>query len=261
MDWWLTFAGFLVGVVVGMTGMGGGALMTPILVLFFGIQPLAAVSSDLVAAALMKPVGGMVHLRRGTVNLTLVKWLVIGSVPCAFAGVFVAKAIGGDQVETVIQIALGVALLLASASLIVKAYMSMGERARRRDGLLPSRPDQSGAPVVDVRILPTIAIGAVGGLVVGMTSVGSGSLIIIALIMIYPMLQPSSLVGTDLVQAVPLVASAALAHVLFGDFHLGITVALVIGCIPGVFLGATLSSRMPGGSCAGHSPSSCSPPA
>ncbi|HEY2175984.1 MAG TPA: sulfite exporter TauE/SafE family protein [Mycobacteriales bacterium] len=248
MNWWLTFAGLIVGVVVGMTGMGGGALMTPILVIFFGIQPLAAVSSDLVAAAIMKPVGSVVHLRRGTVNLALVKWLCIGSVPCAFAGVFVAKAIGpGARVNDVIQFVLGIALLVASASLIVKAYLSMLERARRRADGVSDDTDYTAAPVVDVHILRTVAIGAIGGLLVGMTSVGSGSLIIIALIAVYPRLQPSSLVGTDLVQAVPLVASAALAHVLFGDFHLGITVSLLIGCLPGVYLGATLSSRVPGG--------------
>ncbi len=112
MDLGLALAGLVVGAVVGMTGMGGGALMTPVLVLFFGVQPLAAVSSDLVASAVMKPVGGVVHLRRGTVNLELVKWLVIGSVPAAFVGVLVLRWLGdGESVQQVVKVSLGIALL------------------------------------------------------------------------------------------------------------------------------------------------------
>src|SRR5213078_2551304 len=98
-DVYVAFGGLIVGFVVGLTGMGGGALMTPILVLFFGVQPLAAVSSDLVAAVVMKPVGSAVHIRHGTVHLQLVKWLAIGSVPAAFVGVLVLRALGGDVLE------------------------------------------------------------------------------------------------------------------------------------------------------------------
>src|SRR5699024_12156959 len=114
MDVALLGGAFGVGIVVGLTGMGGGALMTPMLVLFFGVPPLAAVSSDLVASSFMKPVGAFVHHRQGTVNLGLVKWLVVGSVPAAFCGVLLARALGhGEQVQTVIRVALGVALLVA----------------------------------------------------------------------------------------------------------------------------------------------------
>ncbi len=242
----LVAACFGIGIVVGLTGMGGGALMTPVLVLFFNIPPLTAVSSDLAAAAVMKPVGSAVHLRRGTVNLDLVKWLCVGSVPTAFAGVLVARALGeGEQVDAVIRTALGVALLIAAGGLTLRAYLRLIERARRRDGRAAPLPQ--GKPEVRVRKLPTIAVGAVGGLVVGMTSVGSGSLIIIALMALYPALKASNLVGTDLVQAVPLVASAALGHILFGDFQLDLTAALLIGSVPGVWIGARLSSRAPGG--------------
>lgn len=242
----LAVASFFIGIVVGLTGMGGGALMTPVLVLFFNVPPLAAVSSDLVASAVMKPVGSVVHLRRGTVNLNLVKWLCVGSVPTAFAGVLVARSLGeGEQVEHVIRVALGVALLVAATGLTVRAYVRLVERARKRDGRAAPLPQER--PDVAVRILPTVAVGAVGGLVVGMTSVGSGSLIIIALMALYPALKASSLVGTDLVQAVPLVMSAALGHILFGDFQLGLTTSLLIGCVPGVWVGAMLSSRAPGG--------------
>jgi uncharacterized protein len=248
MDPWLPAVGLLVGFVVGLTGMGGGALMTPLLVLVFGIQPLTAVSSDLVASAIMKPVGGVVHLRRGTVNLSMVKWLCVGSIPTAFAGVLLLRMLDNStQVQSVIRTGLGMALLLASGSMIIKAYLQLRERARRRamdnGDALPAAEVRN----IRVRVLPTVLIGAGGGLIVGITSVGSGSLIIICLMTIYPMLKASGLVGTDLVQAVPLVASAALAHVLFGDFQLDIAAPLLLGCLPGVFLGAHASARAPGG--------------
>ena len=242
----LTIASFGIGIVVGLTGMGGGALMTPVLVLFFQVPPLTAVSSDLVASAVMKPVGSFVHLRRGTVHLGLVKWLCLGSIPGAFSGVLIARALGkGQEVQDVIRVALGVALLLAAIGLTVRAYLRLLEHARRRDGRAPPLPQ--GRPTVHLRVLPTVALGLVGGVVVGMTSVGSGSLIIIALMALYPTLKASELVGTDLVQAVPLVASAAVGHLLFGDFHLDLTTSLLLGSIPGVWVGAHLSSRAPGG--------------
>jgi uncharacterized membrane protein YfcA len=248
-DWVLAIAGLAVGIVVGLTGMGGGALMTPMLVLFFGIPPLAAVSSDLVVSAVMKPVGGLVHIRRGTVNWSLVGWLCVGSVPAAFTGVLLLRAVGdGERLQGAVKIALGIALLVATAGLVYRAYTRMVEHAARRraaaTGAAPAPPPTG--PVL-ARPVPTVLVGAVGGLIVGMTSVGSGSLIIIALLMLYPLLHPGSLVGTDLVQAVPLVAAAALGHLLFGDFRLDLTASLLIGAVPGAWLGAQLSTRAPGG--------------
>lgn len=246
MDVGLLIGAFAVGIVVGLTGMGGGALMTPMLVIFFGVSPLTAVSSDLVASAVMKPVGSIVHLRRGTVNLKLVGYLCIGSVPSAFAGVLILKSLGtSEQVQETIKIALGCAILFTAAMLMVRAYMRLIERARSRDG--KGQPLPQERPEVQVKIVPTILLGVVGGLIVGMTSVGSGSLIIIGLMMLYPGLKASQLVGTDLVQAVPLVASAAIGHALFGDLDLGISIPLIIGSVPGAFIGAQLSARMPGG--------------
>jgi uncharacterized membrane protein YfcA len=240
-DLYVAAAGLLVGFTVGLTGMGGGALMTPLLVLAFNVQPLAAVSSDLVAAVIMKPVGGGVHLRRGTVNFGLVRWLMIGSVPAAFAGVLVLRALGdGAVVQARIKQVLGVALLVAASSIAAKGLLQV-RAARRAPG-----PGEFGPTPGDpfrLRPLPTVLIGVVGGLVVGMTSVGSGSLMIVLLLLLYPMLRSSELVGTDLVQAVPLVASAAVGHLLFGDFKLDLTLSLLVGSIPGVYLGARLSSR------------------
>ncbi|MEV5892754.1 sulfite exporter TauE/SafE family protein [Nonomuraea fuscirosea] len=233
-DWALIGGSFLVAIVVGLTGMGGGALMTPMMMLFFNVPPLAAVSSDLVASAVMKPVGGVVHLRRGTVNLRLVGWLCAGSVPAAFCGVFLARAFA---VTDAVKYALGVALLLAVAGMAVKAWL--GSRGRPGGTATPHE--------ISVRPVPTLLVGMVGGVVVGVSSVGSGSLIIVALLVLYPALKANQLVGTDLVQAVPLVVSAALGHLLFGDFRMDLTVSLLIGSIPGVYLGARISSRAPGG--------------
>jgi uncharacterized membrane protein YfcA len=246
MDSWLVAGAFAVGIVVGLTGMGGGALMTPMLVFFFNVPPLTAVSSDLVASAVMKPVGASVHMRRGTVNFKLVGWLCAGSVPAAFCGVLVLRGFGqSEQAQEAIKVALGVAILLSAAMLMVRAYLRLVERARTRDGR--GEPLPQARPERQVRPLPTLCLGIVGGLVVGMTSVGSGSLVIIGMMLLYPGLKASQLVGTDLVQAVPLVAAAAISHAIFGELDLGISLPLIIGSIPGAYIGARLSARLPGG--------------
>jgi uncharacterized membrane protein YfcA len=230
----VTLAGAFVGFVVGLTGMGGGALMTPILVLLFGIEPLTAVSSDIVASMVMKPIGGGVHWRRGTVNWGLVKWLALGSIPSAFLGVLMLRRFGsGPSLQSNVKLALGVALLAVTAGLVLKPLLA----ARKK-------PGDSVLPLV-VKPLPTLIVGILGGLVVGLTSVGSGSLMIILLLMLYPRLKLSELVGTDLVQAVPLVTSAALGHLFFGDFKLSLTTSILLGSVPGVFFGARFSSRAP----------------
>ncbi len=226
-------AGLLVGFVVGLTGMGGGALMTPILVLLFRINPLSAVSSDIVAAVVMKPVGGGVHLRRGTVNLNLVRWLAIGSVPAAFCGVLVLRAIGAPEFADRLRVLLGVVLLVAAAAIIAKGVLQT------------RRPTGSGVHSITVRPGRTVLIGVIGGLVVGMTSVGSGSVMIVLLMLLYPALSGNELVGTDLVQAIPLVLAAAIGHLFFGDLQLGLTASLLLGSVPGVYLGARVSSRAP----------------
>ncbi len=226
--------GAIVGFVVGLTGMGGGALMTPILVLIFGIEPLPAVSSDIVAAMLMRPIGGAVHWQRGTVHRGLVKWLMIGSIPSAFLGVVLLRHLGsGSMLQAEIRFSLAIALLVVSAGLILRPLLA----ARRKQIEDPS-------PLV-VKPIPTVLIGIAGGLVVGLTSVGSGSLMIILLLMLYPQLKLSQLVGTDLVQAIPLITSAAIGHLLFGNCELGLIASILIGGVPGIFLGARLSSRAP----------------
>lgn len=224
--------------------MGGGALMTPMLVFFFNVDALTAISSDVVSSLFMKPAGAVVHIARRTANLQLVLWLCIGSVPAAFLGAVVVdhlKVLAGF--EQVLLAILGVALLVASAGLIIRAWFQM---TRKR---LPwgEGPAPATSAEVAIRRLPTIALGALGGFMVGMTSVGAGSLIIVLLLVLYPALKPSQLVGTDLVQAVPLVAAASIGHLMFGQVSLAITASMLVGAIPGTFIGAQISSRAPGG--------------
>lgn len=230
----LVLAGLLVGLLVGLTGMGGGALLTPLLVLVFGVPPLAAVSSDLVVSLVMKPFGGAVHLARGTVDRGLLRWLVLGSVPSAFLGSVVIGLLARGQHAG--QVQGGIKLLIAFALLaVVLATLARLWRERRSTAATPAAP-------LTVRPLATLAVGAVGGLAVGLSSVGAGTLIIAMLLVLYPTISPRTLVGTDLVQAIPLVASAALGHALFGEVQLPLTASLLVGAIPAVILGARWSS-------------------
>lgn len=241
----LAVGGLSVGVIVGLTGMGGGALMTPMLVFIFGVNPLTAISSDIVASLFMKPVGAAVHLRRGTVNLRLVGWLCLGSVPAAFSGAWLISLMPhGADLDEILKRALGAALLLATAGLFVRAALQMW-RNRLPLGEGPARPTRP--PTIVVRPLPTVVLGAVAGLMVGLTSVGAGSIILVVLLLMYPRLKASSLVGTDLAQAIPLVGAAAAGHLLFGAFSLTITSSILLGAIPGAWIGAQISSRAPGG--------------
>ncbi|MGE0878544.1 MAG: sulfite exporter TauE/SafE family protein [Acidimicrobiia bacterium] len=225
----LTVAGFVVGMVVGLTGMGGGALMTPILVLLFNTDPLKAVSSDLVVSLVMKPVGAGVHMKRGSVDKRLVLPLVAGSVPFALVGSALASRLG-DNAEQ-LKLILGVALCVAAAAMAAKTIIGH---------------HRVGAPVTDtvkVRIVPTFLIGVLGGIMVGITSVGSGSLMMVLLMALYPTLSTRNLVGIDLVQAVPLVASATIGHLFFGHVSFGLAWWLLLGALPGCYLGARLSTR------------------
>lgn len=236
LDLTLSLTGALVGLLVGLTGMGGGALLTPLLVLVFHVPPLAAVSSDLVTSLVMKPVGAAVHLRRRTVQTGLLRWLALGSVPSAFAGAVLIGRIGKDpQIQHELKLAIGLMLLASLTSTVIRQVVD------RRAG---HRGD--AGPLV-VKPLRTVAIGVVGGVAVGMTSVGAGSLVIALLLLAYPRLRPSQLVGTDIVQAIPLVAAAALGHLLFGDVQLAITASLLLGALPTIYLGARLSSSAPAG--------------
>ncbi len=230
-------AGFIVGIVVGITGMGGGALMTPALI-FLGVGDAATVvTADLTAAAVYKSGGAIVHWREGSPNLDLAKWLILGSVPMAFLGPYLVKWFApGADVDTFLKLCIGFALLFAASTYALRLYIQLRRRVRK--GSIPS-----GDPVV--RPLPTIAVGAMGGLLVGITSVGSGSVIMVALLMLYPMLSPVKLVGTDLVQAVPLVLSAAIANIFVHGLDWSIAIPLIIGSVPGSIIGSKIAPRVP----------------
>lgn len=232
----IALASAVVGFLVGMTGAGGGALMTPMLILLFGVAPSTAISSDLVAAVLMRPVGAAVHMTKGTVNYTLVGLLVVGSVPAALLGAYVLHLAGASAgAEHGVQILLGVVLLLGAAAMVVRAVLDR-RAGRGRQGVIAD---------IEVRPAPTIAIGVVGGMVVGMTSVGSGSLMIVLLLCLYPLLGTSQLVGTDLTQAVPLTLAAALGALAFGHVSFAITSSVVVGSVPAVLAGSLVSARAP----------------
>jgi uncharacterized protein len=235
-DPYIVLGSAVVGLLVGLTGAGGGALMTPMLILLFGVKPSTAISSDLVAAVVMRPVGAAVHLRKGTVNLRLVGWMVLGSVPMAFAGAYVLHLVGnGSTAQNRVEIALGAALLIGAAAMVLRFVLDV-RGGHRRQGTVAG---------VSVRPLPTVLIGMVGGLIVGMTSVGSGSLMIVLLLFLYPAIGASQLVGTDLTQAVPLTLAAALGALAFGHVELSVTTSLVIGSVPAVLVGSFLSSHAP----------------
>jgi uncharacterized membrane protein YfcA len=205
------------------------------------------VSSDVVASFFMKPIGGLVHLRRGTVHLGLVKYLCLGSIPGAFAGVLLLRLIGsGGDLQEILLFALGIVLVLAALAMAAKSYLKLLARERRRARGAAPEPERALA-TVPVRRVATVLVGAIGGLVVGMTSVGAGSLMIVSLLLLYPSIKAGQLVNTNLVQAVPLVASASIGHIVFGDFTLGLTGSVLVGAIPGVWLGARVSSHAPGG--------------
>jgi|UPI00039FFBE8 uncharacterized membrane protein YfcA len=238
-SWSMVVAGALVGCMVGLTGMGGGALMTPIMVTVFGVNPTQAIGSDLATSVFMKPFGAAVHQKAGTVRWDVVRWLLPTGVPAAFCGAFLLQFLGeGEDLQSRVKIVIGAALLLAVTGMLARMWLD-----RRRAAQDGAETEDAHVPV---RPGPTLLIGLVGGLVVGMTSVGSGSLIIVMLMLVHPRLKANHLVGTDLVQAIPIVAAAAAGHFIVGDASLGLAAVLLLGAIPGVLVGAVLSTRAPG---------------
>lgn len=231
----ILFVAFGVGTVVGITGMGGGALMTPALMLL-GISPTVAVANDLVSSAVSRSAGATMHWRQGSSNMKLAKWLIIGSVPSAFAGAFIIKLVGpSDSQQHFVTVAMGVALLAAAITYVLRVIVSFVKKQNNVEKPT-SKPK--------IRPLATMLVGVAGGLLVGLTSVGAGSIIMVALLLLYPGLKSAELVGTDLVQAVPLVIAAALSHVITTGVDWSVLLPLIIGSTPGTYLGAKLSTRV-----------------
>ena len=225
----------VIGVVIGLTGMGGGALMTPALILV-GIPPTAAVANDLVVNAVNKVVGAGMHWRHGKPNLTIAFWLILGSVPTAYFGAWLVHAIGADDVQGLLKKAIGATLIVASTAYFLRAFFEMSGRIST--GNDPNPP---------VKPVMTLLVGVIGGLMVGITSVGSGTVIMMCIMLLYPTLAALRLVGTDLVQAVPLVIAAAVGHVMVSGVDWNLLVPLLIGGAIGTFFGSNFASRVPEG--------------
>lgn len=234
-----TFAGLLVGLIVGLTGIGGGALMTPLLVLGFGIPPLAAVGTDLVYAALTKTTGVWVHARRGTVHWRVMTIMAMGSIPAALATVVLLQWLEVDAKthEKLITVPLSVALILTSLVLLLR------ERLHR----IHEIPSFAGVRAVlrRWRAFLTVLAGVAIGVLITLSSVGAGALGTAALVFLYPSLRGAAIVGTDLAHAVPLATVAGLGHMHMGNVNFALLGSLLLGSLPGVYVGSRLGTFLP----------------
>lgn len=238
MDWIYTLSGLAVGFIVGMTGVGGGALMTPLLVLAFGIAPATAVGTDLLYAAVTKSGGGWIHGQRGTVEWKVAGLLAIGSLPAALLTLLLLKrlAVGAHQYSALITTSLGVALILTALVLAFKERLKRLTEGRRQ--ILPGWRERYLA-------IATVIAGAVLGALVTISSVGAGALGAAALLFLYPRLPAAKIVGTDIVHAVPLTAVAGLGHASLGTVDFSLLGSLLAGSLPGIYLGTHLGTRIP----------------
>ncbi len=239
MDPLLVVAGLGIGLLVGMTGMGGGSLMTPILILLFGTAPTTAIGSDIAYAAVTKSVGGWQHLRLRTVNVALAFWLAVGSVPASVAGVWVISVLHhayGDSLDDIVLILLAIALTAVGLLVLIRALLIPDVGRIERESFELSRANRVSA----------ITIGATTGFVIGITSAGSGTLVAVFLIALYR-LAPRQVVGTDVFHAAILLWAAGLAHVVAGNVDFGIVGTILLGSVPGIWVGSHLTVRLPTG--------------
>jgi uncharacterized protein len=238
MDPAIILFGFGVGFLVGLTGMGGGSLMTPLLVLIFGIKPTTAIGTDIAYAAVTKTAGSWRHLKLKTVNLPLVYWMAIGSVPMAVLGVFVLDILKrklGDQLDETVFAILAACLLVVGAATLLRGLFLSKKIQERDDFEMHTRHK-----------VAAVSIGATTGFVIGLSSAGSGTLIGMMLLTVYR-LRPQKVVGTDVVHAAILLWAAGIAHAIGGNVDYGLMVNILIGSIPGVIIGSQLSVKWPQG--------------
>jgi uncharacterized membrane protein YfcA len=230
MTWQFSLAGLFVGTLVGMTGMGGGSLMTPILILLFGFDAKVAVGTDILHGAIFKSFGAVRHRQLGTVHARLATWMLLGSAPLSLVGVEVANTIGDNNMNTLQKI-VGGALILGGTGFLAKTFI---------------KAHASDAPFILTTQdkLIAIAIGAFGGFVVGLTSVGSGTFFGLAMLFVYP-LTAQKIVGTDMFHAAVLLWVAGTSHLLHGDVNTHAMAWLLVGSIPGVLIGSSLSIKIP----------------
>ena len=237
MDPAIIFFGFGIGLLVGMTGMGGASLMTPLLILVFAVSPVTAIGTDIFYAAITKTVGGIQHLRLKTVHRGLAFWLAVGSVPSAILGVWVIELLQRDYgeatLETLVLGMLGGALLVVGIATLLRSVFLSHAIAERYAMHLYTR-----------HIVAAVVTGVVTGFVIGLTSAGSGTLIAIALIAIFR-LTPQRVVGTDVFHAAVLLWAAGLAHWVGGNVDFALAGNILIGSIPGVLVGGALAVKAP----------------
>ena len=235
MDWKLSLAGLLIGGLVGLTGMGGGSLMTPLLVIIFGFTPSVAIGTDLAHGAIFKSAGAIRHRRLGTVHARLSGWMFLGSAPFSILGVWVATRITatyGDGAQSVMARLLACALILGALGLAAKSFVRYHEHSdapfllRRRDRIA------------------AVAIGCIGGLVVGLTSVGTGVFFGLSMLFLFP-LRSAKVVGTDIFHAAALLYVAGFGHFIAGNVDFGAVGWLLIGSIPGVLIASQFTLKLP----------------
>jgi uncharacterized membrane protein YfcA len=238
MDWLFTISGFLVGLVVGVTGVGGGSLMTPLLVLFFGVSPATAVGTDLLYAALTKTLGGWVHSRNSTVDWKVLGLLSLGSLPAALITIALLKYLALDEktLRSLVTGVLSVALLLTAAALLLKD--SIKKIAQRNDGTVYELHNRHLSAA-------TVATGFVVGSLVAISSIGAGVLGTVALLFLYPRMAAARVVGTDIAHAVPLTAVAGIGHMALGTVDFMLLGSLLLGSLPGIYIGSHLSAKVP----------------
>ncbi len=237
MDIVYPLSGFIVGTIVGLTGVGGGSLMTPLLILAFGVAPATAVGTDLIYASLTKTAGALVHARRGNVDWRTTRWLAAGSVPAAAATLWVLHALAANPktLATLLTTVLGFALFATAAALLLRRRLSRAVAAA------PGATGERAPP----RVTATVALGVVLGILVTLSSVGAGALGTVALLMLFPREATARIVGTDITHAVPLTLVAGVGHAALGGVDWVLLASLVVGSIPGIWLGSHAANRVP----------------
>ena len=258
MDFRFSLVGLIIGVLVGLTGMGGGSLLAPILILIFRVPPVWAVGTDVAYSTVTKALGSLVHIRQKHVNFKIALWLACGSVPATLLSVLLVQYIRkhyASLINGVILHAIGFTLILVAVLLVVKPFLMRRLEKRRLEtqkqaALAGESGEPSSVPTTNrwekrYRPLVTALIGAFVGFLVGLTSVGSGTLIIVSLAFLFPRLTAKELVGTDIFQAFMLLAAGSIAYFTAGTINFHIAGLLLIGSLPGVFIGSKLSKFIP----------------
>jgi len=235
MNWQFTLSGFLIGCLVGVTGMGGGSMLTPILVIFFGFKPTLAVGTDILHGAIFKSFGAVRHRRLGTVHLRLVVWMFLGSGPMSLLGVAVATWLSHHygSAETIEAYAIGIALVIGGLGLVAKTFVKIGVQ-----------PDDAPFLLTNRDRLIAFALGATCGFIVGLTSVGSGTFFGLVMVMVFP-LTVAKIVGTDIFHAALLLWVAGFGHLVAGNVDLHAMAWLLLGSIPGILLTSQFTLKVP----------------